>query len=219
MTPKNDLFIEHLEDVGYVVFEKYASVITQYIKGRNGIYALYRQDELYYVGLASDLRRRLKQHRDDRHAERWNRFSVYLTRNERFLKELETLLLRISLPEGNHVRGKFRGSTDLKPSLMSSIKQVQDSERNGLLGRSSTTKQANRTKSKRPNRAIILRREYKGRVYWARLRSDGTVRIADKVYDSVTGAAKSVVKRSINGWLFWNAKNEDGDWVKVGTFR
>jgi hypothetical protein len=43
--------------------------------------------------------------------------------------------------------------------------------------------------------------------------------MADKVFASVTGAAKFIVKRSINGWLFWTAKNQDGEWVKLDLFR
>jgi hypothetical protein len=219
MAQKNDLFIEHLENVGHEVFAKYADVITRFIHGRNGIYALYRGDDLYYVGLASDLRRRLKQHRDDRHAEKWDRFSVYLTRNERFLKELETFLLRISLPEGNHVRGKFRGSKDLKQQLQASIKDVQKRELHGLMGKAEKVKGSVVKTTRNTNRAVVLRREYKGRVYLASWRKDGSVLYAKKVYASLSAAGRAVTKRSTNGWSFWMARNADREWVRLDLLK
>jgi hypothetical protein len=78
------------------------------------VYALYKGGALYYVGLAKNLRSRLRGHLRDRHAEAWNRFSVYLTRGDQHLKELESLVLRIASPTGNRTTGKFSGSKDLR---------------------------------------------------------------------------------------------------------
>ena len=36
------------------------------IQGHKGLYVLYRRDKLYYVGLASNLRRRINQHLTDK---------------------------------------------------------------------------------------------------------------------------------------------------------
>jgi hypothetical protein len=51
------------------------------------VYALYHDDDLYYVGLASDLSSRLKAHLGGKHAGQWNRFSVYLTIDDKHLRE------------------------------------------------------------------------------------------------------------------------------------
>ena len=49
----------YLERVSALVLEKYKSEIAEMIQGHQGLYALYRRNKLYYVGLVSDLRRRI----------------------------------------------------------------------------------------------------------------------------------------------------------------
>jgi hypothetical protein len=87
------------------------------VGNNHGIYALYRDKNLYYVGLARNLKRRVKHHLEDRHAGRWNFFSMYLVRSELNLRDLESLAIRISFPEANRTRGKFGGAPDLKKAL------------------------------------------------------------------------------------------------------
>ena len=78
MTSRSHLVVEHLENVSGKVFDAYPEIIREMIKGKSGVYALYRRGSLYYVGLASNLSGRLKNHRRDRHSGLWDRFSVYL---------------------------------------------------------------------------------------------------------------------------------------------
>ena len=73
------LVLEHLEDLSGRVLEEYPEEVKALIRRRSGIYALYRRDKLYYVGLANNLMLRLKQHLRDRHNGVWDRFGVYLT--------------------------------------------------------------------------------------------------------------------------------------------
>ena len=76
-------------------------------KGR-GIYALYDNYGLYYVGLTNfSLRNRIRGHRTDRHRKKWNRFSWYQIPNIKYTKDIETALLRIVNPKGNKVKGKI----------------------------------------------------------------------------------------------------------------
>lgn len=82
------LVSQHLENMSRKVLENYQGIIRQYVRGRHGVYALYRKKRLYYVGLASNLRSRLTQHLRDRHAQTWDRFSIYLTIGDEHLKEL-----------------------------------------------------------------------------------------------------------------------------------
>jgi hypothetical protein len=220
MAIKHHLVVEHLENVGAEMFEKYSSVITRYVDKRNGLYALYRGTDLYYVGLARNLKGRLKDHLRDRHAGAWDRFSAYLTQGDRFLKEMESLLLRISLPEGNRVKGKLRGSRDLKRELQQEIMEIQRFELSGLLGRKAVTLKKKRQKQNSvldAERAIHLRREYKAKTYRATWRRNGTVNYNGKIYSSVSAAGRAVTKRGTNGWSFWMARNEEGEWVKLNA--
>src|SRR5438094_8322055 len=122
MARQAQLVSQHLENISHEALSKYQDVIRSYVRGRQGIYALYRKNELYYVGLASNLRSRLKHHLRDRHKKLWDRFSVYLTIGDSHLKELESLILRTVKPSGNHQSGKFiksenlRGKTFPRPS-------------------------------------------------------------------------------------------------------
>lgn len=107
------LVIEHLEGISRTAIKRYPEIITEFARGRSGVYALYKGKDLYYVGLAKNLRSRLHGHLRDRHAEAWDRFNVYLTQGDEHLKELESLVLRIASPRGNRTTGKFMGSSDL----------------------------------------------------------------------------------------------------------
>jgi hypothetical protein len=110
---KNALVIEHLEGISRAAIKRYPDIITEFVQRKNGVYALYKGETLYYVGLAKNLRSRLRGHLRDRHADAWDRFNIYLTRGDEHLKELESLVLRIASPMGNRVTGKFMGSKDL----------------------------------------------------------------------------------------------------------
>ena len=104
MAKSEHLVCQHLENISSDALEKYQKIIRQYVRRRSGIYALYRGDRLYYVGLASNLRSRLKGHLKDRHRNLWDRFSVYITIGDQHMKELESIVLRISKPSGNKVK-------------------------------------------------------------------------------------------------------------------
>lgn len=221
MAGKNHLVVEHLENIGAEMFERYSTVITRFVDKRNGLYALYRGTDLYYVGLARNLKGRLKDHLRDRHAGAWDRFSAYLTQGDRFLKEMESLILRISLPEGNRVKGKLSGSRDLKRELENNIKELQRMELLGLLGNKAAggrrKNKAKRTDEDLPlsERLVFLKREFKGKLYRATWRRDGTVKLNGTIYDSLSAAGRAVTKRGTNGWTFWLARNADKEWVAL----
>jgi hypothetical protein len=103
-----------LENIAREVLEQRQDIIRQYVRHRHGVYALYRRDEIYYVGLASNLRSRLAHHMKDRHQDSWDRFSVYVTIGDRHIREMESLIIRILKPPGNKQKGKFANSEDLR---------------------------------------------------------------------------------------------------------
>ena len=88
--------------------EEYRDALGKNERGR-GIYVLYRKGEVYYVGLSrANLRRRIRSHtRSARHKGQWDTYSFYQIVRTRFIKDVETLLLRIFRPPGNRVHGRF----------------------------------------------------------------------------------------------------------------
>jgi hypothetical protein len=129
MSPgRNPLVIEHLEGISRSAIKRYPDIVTEFARRKSGVYALYKGDALYYVGLAKNLRSRLNGHLRDRHADAWDRFNVYLTQGDEHLKELESLVLRIASPKGNRVAGKFMGSKDIKRVFRQRIVEAQKRE-------------------------------------------------------------------------------------------
>lgn len=183
MVKSGHLVCQHLENISSNALEKYQKIIRQYVRRRSGIYALYRGDRLYYVGLASNLRSRLKGHLRDRHRNLWDRFSVYLTIGNDYIKELESLILRISKPIGNKVKGKFKHSDNLFRLFAKDIRGVQKKGLNQILGREMTSlvlegksqKGRKTTLARYIQKRLRIRAKYKGKIYKALVRRDGMV--------------------------------------------
>jgi hypothetical protein len=125
---KKALVIEHLEGISRAAIKRYPDIITEFVRRKSGVYALYNGESLYYVGLAKNLRSRLHGHLRDRHADAWDHFNVYLTQTDEHLKELESLVLRIASPMGNRVAGKFSSSQDLRRVFRRRIVESQKRE-------------------------------------------------------------------------------------------
>jgi hypothetical protein len=83
------------------------------MRGYSGLYVLYRRRRLYYIGLARDLFWRLHTHTKDKHRKKWDRFAIFRIARVRYLKDIESLLLRVANPPGNAVAGKFHRDADV----------------------------------------------------------------------------------------------------------
>lgn len=209
MAKRSPLVCQHLENISRDALEKHQDIIRTYVRGRQGVYALYRGDRLYYVGLASNLRMRLAHHMRNRHGASWDRFSVYLTIGDSHLRELEALLLRIVKPKGNNQKGKFAKSEDIKRRFGRDVRQKSDDEINSLLGYAVRSrpepippgKPGNMVKVLR-GRRLRLRRVYKGKLYKATLRKDGKVLMTRVLYPSASAAGRAVCGHAVNGWQF-----------------
>jgi hypothetical protein len=220
----------HLEKIGSNVFDNYSSVITELIKGNQGIYALYKKDRLYYVGLASNLKSRINAHNKDKHQNKWTHFSLYIIRKEDHIKEIESLVLRISYPKGNSVRGKLKQSKDLRPLLKRKIKGEQIKQLGGFFGSKNrpagkTKKRMNNKNGERPLRGYfpegkVIYASYRGKEYKAWANTNGSIKCAGRSYNSPSLAGIAVTKKkTINGWKFWKYKNKDGDLVYIDALR
>jgi hypothetical protein len=229
MARQSQLVCQHLENISSDALEKYQDVIRSYVRGRQGIYALYRRNKLYYVGLAGNLRNRLKHHLRDRHKGIWDRFSVYLTIGDSHLRELESLILRTVKPKGNTQTGKFFKSENLRSRLARDLRKKHREEINWLIGRATAPTLARPRRSAarngRPilanyfNRSARLRAKYRGNIIKARIRRNGLIRYNNKDFKSPSLAGSAVVKRSCNGWTFWKYERAPGDWVPLDELR
>jgi len=222
------LVSQHLENISRTALEKYQNILKEYVKGRHGVYALYRKDRLHYVGLASNLRNRLKTHLKDRHAQTWNSFSVYLTINDSHLHDLETLVLKIASPKGNKQSGNFINAQNLKPVFRKAVTKAQRSELIGL----GLTKAKEVSKPKlieqKGRKAVLasyvknrfeIRFRYKRKLYRATVRKDGSILFKGKNYNSPSMAAASITRRAMNGWKTWTYQRAPGDWVLLDVLR
>jgi hypothetical protein len=229
---RTPLVCQHLENISRAALEQYEDIVRQFVRNRQGVYALYRRGKLYYVGLASNLRTRLGHHLKDRHADSWDRFSVYLTIGDSHLRELESLILRIVKTPGNKQKGKFLKSEDLRRHFGRAIRAQMRSQFSEMLGGRRLIQQAKRkllnveSSGRRPVLAGYvtqprkLRARYKGKTLYARLRRDGMILFASKKFSSPsTAAAVARHTPTCNGWTFWQYERAPGDWVLLDELR
>ncbi len=235
---KGQLVCQHLEKISRKLLEEYPEVIRQFVRGRHGIYALYKGNRVCYVGLAANLRSRLRHHLHDRHGRTWDRFSIYLTLSDAHLRELESLVLRISSPRGNVQAGKFIRSQDLRRTVYRQIRDAQKEERRDLFGEDVFRPKAVKLKSVDKESGVLapyttrsfhIRFKYKGRLYIAHVRKDGWVsfdsnsaaysRLKGKRFKSPSAAAKAITKREMDGWKTWKYERSPGEWVLIDEIR
>ncbi len=227
------IVIGHLEKISSGVFERYPEQITGLTEGTQGVYALYRRQKLYYIGLASDLKRRIKWHLKDKHKGKWDRFSLYIIRKTDQIREVESVVVRIAEPSGNQQRGRLRGSKNLVRKLDAAIKEKQKEERRGMLGDGkgkATRKKVKKRRKKakgveRPLKGTfpggkVIYATYKGKEYKAWVRTNGGIRFSGHTYDTPSAAGMAIVKRrTCNGWGFWKYKDKKGELVALASLR
>lgn len=236
---KHALIREFIEKMsGDILDVRYRPQLAELIRGHAGVYALYNGDDLYYVGLAVDLMKRVDQHLKDHHAGEWNGFSVYLTSRDEHIKPLESLLLRVFQPPGNRNTGKLPGAVDRKRALATAMRK-HDAERRAValnktiaksvvlkaVPRRQLTQRATSARTSKSGfaglipSAILLRADYKGERFEAKARKSGIVMYSGKQYPSLSAAASAITGRPTNGWLFWTYRTVDGDWGRMTDLR
>ena len=128
------MVLGYLEQIASSAFGDFPKQVTELIGKQHGVYALYKGTRLYYVGLASNLRGRINHHLRDRHAGKWDHFSLYLVRKADHIKELESLILRISDPKGNKTRGRLKHAENLRANLQRKIRKEQERQMGIVMG-------------------------------------------------------------------------------------
>jgi hypothetical protein len=164
----------------------------------------------------------------DRHAKRWDKFSVYLASRDEHIKPLESLLLRIALPTGNRVQGRLANAMDLRRDLYRAMKELDKQNHASLLGGSVARRLVRNATAKgrgtlvlqgRLDRRKCLCATYKGKEYTATLRKSGYIAYAGKKYPSPTAAARAIVGRNVNGWRFWHYRMPRKGWRPLADLR
>ncbi len=218
----------YLERIGQKVFKDFSSVITGLIKGNQGIYALYKRDKLYYIGLASNLKNRIKHHLNDRHKNYWTHFSLYIISKQEHIKEFESVILRVAYPKGNSVKGKLSRAKNLRPSLKRLLKAEWVRQLDGIIGGKKKTKRKQKrvtAKTDRPLKGIFpkgkrLFATYKGKEYKAWVYGGGSIKFDGQLYGSPSSASKAIItKGAVNGWNFWKYKDKSGELKRIADLR
>jgi Restriction Enzyme Adenine Methylase Associated len=229
MPPRTHFVCQHLENISRTALEKFQPVIQSYVRRRQGVYALYHGRKLYYVGLAINLRSRLKNHLKGRHGSAWDRFSVYLTVGDTHLRELEALILRVVKPVGNKQTGRLPRSLDMRRQFARDMRKYQREEIRAIIGKPAHDReQPAVTPAAGPQPVLApyvkgplkLRARFKGKLLHARLRRDGRIRFGGTLYDSPSHAGSAACQRkTCNGWTFWEYERARGDWVSLNELR
>lgn len=231
MARRQPLVCQYIERLSRRALEQYHEIIRDTVGRRHGVYALYRGAKLHYVGLASNLRNRLRAHLRDKHRDSWDRFSVYLTIEPRHMRELESLVIRIVRPAGNKQEGRFVRSENLRSTLRRRLRAQQKAEWLDLIGRPRRAQAAVATKrTARSAPAILplaryihrpgaLRLVYKGTTHKARVQRDGTIRLRKAPYTTPSRAATTIIGRPANGWYWWEYERAPGQWVRLLELR
>ena len=219
------IFKESLENISKKLFSEHAEIILELIGDSSGIYALYDDNELYYVGRASNLKRRINQHLKDRHDSQWTHFSLFLIKRDDYMGDIESLLIRIAEPVGNIVKPRGRDSKLMVKKLKSLLdKKHRDNVRELIAGRTTRISKIKK-KGRREIKGLVQKRTpiyktYKGIEHKAILTPAGTIIYKNKKYNSPTEAAIQVVDRkAVNGWYFWMIKNGKGEWVRLCDYK
>jgi len=180
------------------------------------------------------LKSRISQHLIDKHAIKWDRFSLYLVRKVDHIRELESLVMRISDPKGNAAKGRLKHAENLNHRLRQLIKAVQEEDLSAIFkSRVKTDKQSDMSYPERKavagkrrpallgyiRKTMILRATYKGQSFTAKARRTGRIFLGGKSYDSPSAAARVVTGKWKDGWHFWRFRNKKGQWVKIDTLR
>jgi hypothetical protein len=218
------LLFQHLEHVPGKLLTLHPDIVRDLIGRQSGVYALYKRNTLYYVGLASKLSSRLKAHLRDRHKNDWDNFSIYLTNNSKHMKEIESLLLQIAKPKGNRVGGKPSGSENLRRRLAKAVRTKLRHEANLLIGHKRKGGLLTRTARLKSDRSALtyllpqggrLKGERNGKTAFGVIKRDGQIRVKGVSYSSVSGAGKAAFGRSVNGWFYWKVERSPGNWVRL----
>ena len=117
----------YLERKPRELLESQYEEILSALPHNRGVYALYKGERLYYIGIARHLTGRVWTHTKNQHAKKWDIFSLYSCKSLDQIKMLEALFLRITKPPGNgQVPSLSAGAVDLTRELRERNRILRD---------------------------------------------------------------------------------------------
>ena len=122
-TTKGQLVKSYAEGIKKRILERNQESVKRVVGRKSGIYLLSKGERPYYIGLSNKLANRLKNHLDDKHKRKWDRFSFYSIGKKKYLKDVESMLVRIVKPPGNGQEGSFGKHRNLKKKLIAELKR------------------------------------------------------------------------------------------------
>jgi predicted GIY-YIG superfamily endonuclease len=122
------LIIAHAENIPARIMKNsdFLKAFRAALGQRTGIYILYKADSAFYVGLARSLRGRIADHTRDHLRYKCDRFSLFVIRKEKYLKDIEALLIRAERPKANQTRPDFASHHNIKKELQRAVSKVAD---------------------------------------------------------------------------------------------
>jgi hypothetical protein len=120
------LIIAHAENIPARVIENrdFLKAFREALGRRTGIYILYKADSTFYIGLARSLRGRIADHTKDHLRHKWDRFSLFVISKEKYLKDIEALLIRAARPKANQTTPDFASHHNIKKRLQKAVTMV-----------------------------------------------------------------------------------------------
>jgi predicted GIY-YIG superfamily endonuclease len=179
-----------------------------YIAGFRGLYVLFKERKLRYVGLATDdLERRLLDHMQDRLSNAWDSFSAYCLTDAAapYLHDLEAAFHRVSAPKKNRQKGRFVDAEDVSIAVLRShgAGSLHPFLKSGRLEVGAT-----------------LRMQWRRSSYVATVSADGHILYDGKLYTSPSAAGKSVTRGiDVDGWVHWRYEASRGVWHQLTRLR
>jgi RAMA domain-containing protein len=179
-----------------------------YIAGFRGLYALFKEGRLRYVGLAEDdLERRLRYHLRDHLKNSWDSFSAYCLTDAAapYLHDLEAAFHRISEPKKNRQKGRFIGGENVSEAI---IQRHRAGRLYSLL------------KNGRLKEGQVLTMRWGRGDHFATLTPDGHILFDGKPYASPSAAGKAVARgNNVDGWAWWHYEASPGVWHQLTSLR
>jgi predicted GIY-YIG superfamily endonuclease len=114
----------YAEKISAKLLEQYGETVKLVIGRKSGVYVLSKSGKPYYIGPASELPSRLHNHLKNRHAGKWDRFNFYAIGRKKYLRDLESILIRVAKPNGNKQTGGFGKNKNLRRKLRNEIIQL-----------------------------------------------------------------------------------------------
>ncbi len=214
---------------------EYKNILSKHISGKSGIYALYNKNEnLYYIGRTTRMFKRIKDHKQDHHAKKWETFSVLFTKSEQHAGPLEDAFISIIKPKGNKktpLKIKSLNKQITKEMQEVSAKTIHDlTEKKSLKRNIKKKKRIKAVKKRKTNKTqagnpfkkrVTLRAQYKNKKYKAYWLPSGKVKYKSKnPYNSPHAVAQYIVnnvcgkKTGVNK-KFWKVQKKRNKWVSL----